>query len=213
MDGRLADVAATSVNRKCPALTGSARKLKDNAADWHNLLLRWEKLNEEGFVLAGNIVNMRQPLSQDAQQLLADGSALSPWQQTGVAVELLQAECCKLQEVVDRMVAVVTKMQRLMTSQRGVEELEAFQCRAAGRTVPLFHGWSTKDFGDSCGLLLESFSQEVSLRQLILQEVAHTQDPDLSLVYLSCWLHQPFTCPQTRLSLEALLLETGHRPL
>lgn len=67
--------------------------------------------------------------------------------------------------------------------------------------------------GDSCGLLLESFSQEVSLRQLILQEVAHTQDPDLSLVYLSCWLHQPFTCPQTRLSLEALLLETGHRPL
>lgn len=67
--------------------------------------------------------------------------------------------------------------------------------------------------GDSCGLLLESFSQELSLRQLILHEVAHTKDPDLSLVYLSCWLHQPFTSPQTRLSLEAVLLETGHRPL
>lgn len=67
--------------------------------------------------------------------------------------------------------------------------------------------------GDLCGLLLESFSQEVSLRQLILQEVAHTKDPDLRLVYLSCWLHQPFTSPQTRLNLEALLLETGHRPL
>lgn len=45
--------------------------------------------------------------SQDAQQLLADGSAPSPWQQTGVAVELLQAECCKLQEVVDRMVRFI----------------------------------------------------------------------------------------------------------
>lgn len=67
--------------------------------------------------------------------------------------------------------------------------------------------------GDSCGLLLEAFSQELSLRQLILQEVAHTKDPDLSRVYLSCWLHQPFTSPQTRLGLEALLLETGHRPL
>lgn len=67
--------------------------------------------------------------------------------------------------------------------------------------------------GDLCGLLLESFLQEVSLRQLILQEVAHTKDPDLSLVYLSCWLHQPFTSPQARLNLEALLLETGHRPL
>lgn len=66
---------------------------------------------------------------------------------------------------------------------------------------------------DSCGLLLESLSQEMNLKQLILQEVAHTQDPDLSLVYLSCWLHQPFTCPQTKLNLETLLLETGHRPL
>lgn len=39
-------------------------------------------------------------------------------------------------------------MQRLMTSQRGVEDLEAFQCGAAGRTVPLFHGWSTTEFGE-----------------------------------------------------------------
>lgn len=45
--------------------------------------------------------------SQDAQQLLADGSAVSPWQQTGVAVEPLQAECCKLQEVVDKMVRFI----------------------------------------------------------------------------------------------------------
>lgn len=58
--GRSADITVTSASRKCSALTGSARKLKDNAADWHNLLLRWEKLNEEGFVLAGNIVDMRQ---------------------------------------------------------------------------------------------------------------------------------------------------------
>lgn len=207
------DITATSVNKKSSALTGSSRKVKDNAADWHNLLLRWEKLNEEGFVLAGSIVNNRRTLSQDAPQLLADGSTLFLGQQTGGAIELLKAECCKLQEVVDKMVGVVTKMQRLMTSQRGIEALEAFQCGATGLAVPLFHGWNTKDFGYSCGLLLESFTQEVSLRQLILRELAHTQDPDLSLVYLSCWLHQPFTCPKTRLSLEAILLETGHRPL
>lgn len=60
--GQLADISATSGNRKSSALTGSARKVKDNAADWHNLLLRWEKLNEEGFVLAGNIANMKQTL-------------------------------------------------------------------------------------------------------------------------------------------------------
>lgn len=61
--------------------------------------------------------------------------------------------------------------------------------------------------------LLGAFSQELKLKQTILQELAHTVTSDLCMVYLSCWLHQPFTPPQTRLTLEALLLETGHRPL
>lgn len=67
--------------------------------------------------------------------------------------------------------------------------------------------------GDSSRALLESFSGELKLKQTIQQELAHTCSSDLCLVYLSCWLHQPFIPPDTRLSLEALLLETGHRPL
>lgn len=53
------DVTLGSAKRKCLALTGSARKIKDNAADWHNLLLKWEKLNDEGFKVAGHIVDLR----------------------------------------------------------------------------------------------------------------------------------------------------------
>lgn len=66
---------------------------------------------------------------------------------------------------------------------------------------------------EACGLLLASFQQELRLKQMILQEVGHTVTSDLCMVYLSCWLQQPFLPPQTRLTLEALLLETGHRPL
>lgn len=62
-------------------------------------------------------------------------------------------------------------------------------------------------------VLFDSFRQELKLKQLIQQELAHTETSDLCMVYLSCWLHQPFTPPWTRLTLEALLLETGHRPL
>lgn len=62
-------------------------------------------------------------------------------------------------------------------------------------------------------VLLEGFRQELQLKQVILQEVAHHPPSDLGLVYLSCWLHQPYIPPQTRLTLESLLLETGHRPL
>lgn len=57
--GQSDDVTLSSAKKKCSALTGSARKIKDNAADWHNLLLRWEKLNVEGFKVAERIVDLR----------------------------------------------------------------------------------------------------------------------------------------------------------
>ncbi|KAL7380219.1 hypothetical protein ABVT39_013862 [Epinephelus coioides] len=199
-------------------MEGSARKIKDNAADWHNLMLRWEKLNDEGFKVAGNIVDIRLTRSQSDQLLLVDesssasSSSSASMQQTGGATEL-QDECCKLQDIVDKMAIVVTKMERLMTSQQGVQDLEEFQFGHEGRKLPLFHSWNTKDFNESSRVLLDSFSQELKLKQTILQELAHTATSDLCMVYLSCWLHQPFIPPQARLTLEALLLETGHRPL
>lgn len=205
----------TSANRKCSAVTGEARKIKDNAADWHNLMLRWEKLNDEGFDVAGNIVNMRLTRSQSNELLLLDESSSpssAPSQQMGGA-EKLQDECCKLQDIVDKMVTVVMKMERLMTSQRGIQDLEEFQFGPEGRKFPLFHSWNTKHFESSSRFLFECFSQELKLKQLIQQELAHAAASDLCVVYLSCWLHQPFSPPQTRLTLEAMLLETGHRPL
>ncbi|XP_074547643.1 cyclin-dependent kinase 2-interacting protein [Halichoeres trimaculatus] len=215
MEGRSGDITVTSANRKSSAVTGSARKIKDNAADWHNLMMKWEKLNNEGFGVANNIVNFRLTRSTSDQMLLVDESSTSPSapsQQTGGATEL-QDECSKLQDIVDKMVAVVTKMERLMTSQQGIQELEEFQFGPEGRKFPLFHTWQTKHFEDSSRVILDSYRQELKLKQKILQEVAHTANSDLCMVYLSCWLHQPFIPVQTRLTLEALLLETGHRPL
>ncbi|XP_051250499.1 cyclin-dependent kinase 2-interacting protein [Dicentrarchus labrax] len=214
MEGQSGDVIVTPANRKCSAVTGSARKIKDNAADWHNLMMRWDKLNEEGFNVAGNIVNIKLTRSQSDQLLLVDesSSSSSAGLQQGGGAEL-QDECCKLQDVINKMVAVVTKMERLMTSQRGIRDLEEFQFGPEGRKFPLFLTWNTKHFEEASRVLLDSFRQELRLKQSILQELAHTATSDLCMVYLSCWLHQPFTPPHTRLTLEALLLETGHRPL
>ncbi|XP_039905668.1 cyclin-dependent kinase 2-interacting protein isoform X1 [Simochromis diagramma] len=207
------DISVTSANRKSAAITGSARKIKDNAADWHNMMLRWDRLNEDGFMAVASIINMRR--AQSDQLVLNNSSSPPPSsspQHVGGASEL-QDKCLKLQEIVDKMAAVVTKMARLMTSQRGVEDLEAFQFGAEGRKTPLFHSWSTSEFGEISQVLLDSFRQELLLKQTILQEVAHTLTSDLCMVFLSCWLHQPFIPTQSRLRLEALLLETGHRPL
>ncbi len=61
--------------------------------------------------------------------------------------------------------------------------------------------------------LYESYKQELALKKTILQELAHTVNADLSMVYLSSWLYQPYIEDSGKLLLESLLLETGHRPL
>ncbi|XP_051942123.1 cyclin-dependent kinase 2-interacting protein isoform X1 [Hippocampus zosterae] len=193
----------TNVNRKCSAVTGSGRKLKDNAADWHNLMLRWEKLNDEGFTIASNIANARRSSGE------TEGSSGD----LVLGNLALRDECEKLEDVVNKMAAIVAKMERLMASQRGLVDLEEFQFGPQGRKVPLFHGWNAKDFVSSCGLLLRSFTSELRLKRVLLREVAHCVERDLSLVYLSCWLHQPLVPARARLALEALLLETGQRHL
>ncbi|XP_047201772.1 cyclin-dependent kinase 2-interacting protein isoform X3 [Girardinichthys multiradiatus] len=234
----------SSSNTKFSAVTGSARKIRDNAADWHNLMVRWDKLNNEGFQFATNIVNKRnsqkdhQPLDDFPSTSVSQSFPSAVQQQTAGAAEL-QVECSKLQAVVDQMVVIVAKMEHLMAIQQGVQHLEEFQFGSEGRTLPLCQSWRTKEFDwageirpvpsteliqvssvedicskeESSQVLLAAFSQELKLKQMILQELAHTTVSDLHMIYLSCWLHQPFIPAQTRLTLEALLLETGHRPL
>lgn len=210
MDGQLGDITETSAKKKTSGVTGTSRKIKDNAADWFNLMIRWNKLNDEGLNAATNIVNLRH--SQSEQLVIDESSSITISPSPGQA-ESLQDECRRLEDVVNKMAAVVMKMERLMMSQRGIRELDEFQFGAEGRKSPLFHSWTTRQFEEAAELLMDSYRQELKLKQTILQEVAHAETADLRMVYLSCWLHQPFIPDQNRLTLEALLLETGHRPL
>lgn len=61
--------------------------------------------------------------------------------------------------------------------------------------------------------LLDMYSKEVKLKQTIVQEIAHTTNQDLLMVYLSSWLYQPYIEYTSKVLLESMLLETGHRPV
>ncbi|KAM4625630.1 cyclin-dependent kinase 2-interacting protein isoform 1-T2 [Polymixia lowei] len=220
----------TSGGRKCSAVTGSARKIKDNAADWHNLIIRWEKLNDEGSSVANRIINLRlkeygqatstpnpdqnhNPISTSLLPILSSQRKQPSMDRHSAKNTELEEECSKLLDIVDKMVGIVAKMERLLASQRGIMDLEEFQFGAEGRQAPLFHSWPTAQFVKVSCQMFDAYSQELRLKNTILQELAHTVTSDLSMVYLSCWVYQPYIQPQTRLTLEALLLETGHRPL
>lgn len=198
-------------------LTGSARKLKDDAADWHNFMLKWERLNDEGFTYSSKIANIvlgKQPVKEAS---LVAGDEMEHSVASTVEVDTLKSneelekECSRLQETVEKMAHIVSKMERIVSTEKGLCDLENFQFGSKGRDGPLFLTWSTAEFASLSSQLHACYQQELALKQLILRELAHTTDPQLSMVYLSAWLHQPYLDDLIKLRLQALLLETGHK--
>ncbi|XP_060736038.1 cyclin-dependent kinase 2-interacting protein-like isoform X1 [Tachysurus vachellii] len=204
---------ATTPGRK-GNLTGSARKLKDNAADWHNLILKWDRLCDEGSTIATKIVNFR--LSKDRSvkepEVMMEGQISAAAERSAFySNPELEEECTKLQNVVDKMAHILSKMERMVSVEKGICELETFQYGEKGRPKPLFHTWFTNHFAEVSSELYEAYKQELALKSTILREVAHTTNSDLCMVYLSCWLYQPYIQDNTKLVLESLLMETGYR--
>ncbi|KAJ8333334.1 hypothetical protein SKAU_G00422300 [Synaphobranchus kaupii] len=199
------------------AVSGSARKLKDNAADWHNLIMKWDRLNDDGSTIANQIVNLKlskEPVKETDMAVEDGQTSIAQHAVTGSAAgSVLEDRCSALLAILEKMAHLVSKMEKLASSTKGVCELQAFQQERAGVCGPLFHTWPATHFEEAVSLLLGSYKEELALKEVIVGEIAHTSSPDLALVYLSCWLYQPYLDHSSKLQLESLLLETGHRPL
>jgi len=59
--------------------------------------------------------------------------------------------------------------------------------------------------------LFQAYSQDLSVKESIVEDLMRQRDRDTLTVYLSCWLHQPYISPQCGDKLEALRLDTGLR--
>ncbi|KAG8514437.1 Cyclin-dependent kinase 2-interacting protein, partial [Galemys pyrenaicus] len=278
----------SSTPRK-PVLSVSARKIKDNAADWHNLILKWETLNDAGFVTANNIANLKISLASQDEVELEDSSPACGDNAGKMLPEYspeLEALCEELRATLDGLVRraarrplwpgtlggggtqsvcgapatgrpvcpldqqtlwdsfrspekwdgcvaspecpharssirllqqwatkIQMKMEKLSSTTRGICELENYHYGGESRRRPLFHTWPTAHFYEVSRKLADMYSRELRLKRTIVEELAHTEAHGLVLSYLSMWLHQPYVESDSKLQLEGLLLETGHRPL
>ncbi|GAB1297799.1 Cyclin-dependent kinase 2-interacting protein [Apodemus speciosus] len=273
-----------------PVLSVSARKLKDNAADWHNLILKWDSLSDKGFTTASSIANLKVSLLSKEKVELEGSSPTSMEEEEKTNLDYdkgLEALCEELQAILDGLTKIQMKMEKLSSTTKGICELENYHYREESSRPPLFHTWPTAFFcsgcsgthsvdqaglkssenhlpsagikgvaeddlvppillpplapqlpsagfrhspphclwalgikpGASCMLdevshrLSEAYKKELLLKHTIGAELAHTADRNLSLTYLSMWLHQPYIESSSKLQLESMLLETGHRTL
>ena len=59
--------------------------------------------------------------------------------------------------------------------------------------------------------IFQAYSEELFIRQRMVEDVLVQSNRDTLTVYLSCWLHQPCLTDQVQDKLESLLIETGLR--
>ncbi|XP_042302048.1 cyclin-dependent kinase 2-interacting protein isoform X2 [Sceloporus undulatus] len=123
----------------------------------------------------------------------------------------LELCCTELLGILQNMVKIHQKMEKLCSTTKGICDLETYH--HGEHVTPFFHTWPTPYFYEVSVKLLDMYSNELKLKQTIVQEIAHTADQDLLMVYLSSWLYQPYIESTSKVLLESMLLETGHRPV
>ncbi|KAM5273690.1 cyclin-dependent kinase 2-interacting protein [Ctenodactylus gundi] len=199
-----------------PVLSVSARKIKDNAADWHNLILKWDTLSDAGFAAANSIANLKiSLLSKDKTESDSSNPASSDSEeQTRPQQDReLEALCEQLRATLGSLAKIQVKMEKLSSTTKGICELENYHYGEGCQRPPLFHTWPTAHFYEVSRQLADMYRKELLLKHTVGAELAHTADRDLILSYLSMWLHQPYVESSSKLHLEGMLLETGHRTL
>nr|KAF6269909.1 cyclin dependent kinase 2 interacting protein [Myotis myotis] len=146
-----AKTLGSATSRK-PVLSVSARKIKDNAADWHNLIMKWETLNDAGFATANNIANMKiSLLSKDKIELESRSPACdeNAEQRPREYSAELEALCEELRVTLDGLTKIQVKMEKLSSTTKGVCELENYHYGQDSSRPPLFHTWPTAHFCES----------------------------------------------------------------
>ncbi|XP_076685735.1 cyclin-dependent kinase 2-interacting protein-like [Andrena cerasifolii] len=164
-------------------LTGSARHVRDLAADVHASVQQWNAAHLQGVTLLRNITQEKQDESYS---------------------QSLQEQCDKLEYVCDELDGIVKHLAQVAHQMKVVASLEK-------RTDKLFATWPTVKFGQVAELIYNAYSNEAKVKRRVFEDVAHRCTESWKMLFLATWVHQPLLPESVATLLESLLIETGHR--
>ncbi|XP_076247228.1 cyclin-dependent kinase 2-interacting protein-like [Calliopsis andreniformis] len=164
-------------------LTGSARHVRDLAADIHANIQQWNTAHLQGVTLLKNITQEKQneTYSQNLQEL-----------------------CDKLENICEILDNVVRNLAQIAHQMKVTTSLEK-------TTDKLFTTWPGVKFGQVAELIHNAYSQEAKIKRAIFEDVAHHSGESWKMLFLANWVHQPLLPENLIILLESLLVETGHR--
>lgn len=164
-------------------LTGTARHLRDLAADVHGIIQRWNDKTLEGMDILKCIAEEKSDETFTIQ--LQD------------YCDKLENVCSSLDDLIKNLEKIVHQVNTLMTLN--------------GSTTKLFVTWPLSSFGHTVELIYKGYSNEMQIKREVLENIAHCNRESQKMLYLSAWLYQPLLPQNLTILLEAMLTETGHR--
>ncbi|XP_034938737.1 cyclin-dependent kinase 2-interacting protein-like [Chelonus insularis] len=163
-------------------LTGHKRLVKDLAADIHAEIQKWNEIFLHGLDIIKSIMAIKVDDSYP---------------------EGLQNLCDQLEMDVDKMDGIVEKFKRASRRIHLISSLYSDE--------KLFITWPIDKFVDTFEEIYEVYKDEVEVKRLVMENIAHDYSESWQQVHLALWVTQPKIPSNINLTLEALLTETGHR--
>ncbi|KAK2587889.1 hypothetical protein KPH14_003986 [Odynerus spinipes] len=164
-------------------LTGTARHLRDLAADVHGIIQRWNNSTLEGMDILKSISEEKNNENFTVQ--LQD------------YCDRLEDICCTLGNLVKDLEQIAHKVNILITLNK--------------TPAKLFTTWPISTFGRTVEMIHEAYSNEMHIKREVLENIAHCHKESQKMLHISAWLYQPLLSENITMLLEAMLTETGHR--
>lgn len=178
-------------------LTGNPRKVRDTAAEIHNLIQDWNRNLVSGASILSNLSGVK--LSKIKS---------NPENESEQYSEEIQQLCNTLDGVFKNMEIVVNRLGEIKKELTSLCKLQAMQ--SASRE-PLFLTWPVEKFAEVSTKISDSYKKQLEVAKYVKENIAHCQTKENLMFYVAIWVHEPYIESSLKVLLEAMLTETGHR--
>ncbi|XP_018567174.1 cyclin-dependent kinase 2-interacting protein-like [Anoplophora glabripennis] len=168
-------------------LTGPPRVARDIVADLYNNIQHWNDSHIKGAQIVKQIAILK---SEDHRNY-------SP----------------QLEEYTNDLFSVVLSLdiyrkhfEHYNTQIKAVSKLEK-------NSEPIFISLNATALANAVIDIANAYIAEFKLKKLVLENIAHSKNKHEAMFYAACWAHQTRITSSINVTLEALLVETGFRPI
>ncbi|CAH1975406.1 unnamed protein product [Acanthoscelides obtectus] len=168
-------------------LTGVPRVVRDLAADLYNNVQKWNNLHIRGAQLCKQIAICKtdKPFEYSPE---------------------LETLTNNLYECVDELTPIKETFEMIIKQAEAMKKLQK-------TPEPVFFGHKMEGLVEMVHYVANAYVAEYSVKQTVLENIAHTQSKDEVMFFATFWTLQTNVDDRVTLKLESLLTETCHRTI